>query len=348
MLYGEMKLDWLAFTFKPTSKTFSEYYNFDLDNKPENLLQAFYYVFPEIHKFIETTKEELLRYRPGNHYALSIDCCDYFYISFDLTSQALNKGVNVQVPAHGLWKIFELFNITEDDPKKNIKDIMQLLYSRCCTLSRIDLCFDDFTKTFRPRDYDNWFNNGLISCNFKCESFHQNSFGAQTVYFGKERSDKFLRIYDKFMVSDIDSVRYEFELHGRPCKELGLFLLENDFDFGKYLLSWFKVLDPDKMYSGTNKANSPLLPEWQQWLELEFSEVPTPIKVPHSPHIDDIKNKIKWVDTCKWALMTAMCCNGHDKLTVMNILNINEEMLHDIPLKYKRVLLDHNIIGIDN
>ena len=252
---SEFSLDWLAFTYKP-----------EFECNSYAMIERFYHEFPEIKRYImECTMQERVMYRPGNHYQTCIDCCNYFFISYDENMAAFDKGVNVQIPSHGLYIWFQLLGIDSGDPQKDLYDMLRLVYTRHCTLSRIDLCLDDFTKTFRPHDYLRWLEAGHISHNFKARAFFVAANGGETLYFGKMRSDKFLRIYDKFIESDgaVDSVRYEFELHGRPAKELGKYLLENLFDFGKYLLSWFKVLDPLKLKDYAHFAQSDLLPEWE-------------------------------------------------------------------------------------
>lgn len=346
---SEFRLDWLGFTFKPTPENFSDFdlYNLSVGYDNGNLLDAFYSLFPEIHDFILSCSEDLIKFRPGNHYQVAIDACDYFCISFDESSHALDKGLNIQVPSHGLEKFFEIMKIDFNDSKKAVYNMVHLLYDRCCQLSRIDLCLDDYTKMFRPHDYEAWFTQGIISHNFSSRAFFHSSNGAETLYFGKMRSDKFLRIYDKFLESNgkIDSVRYEFELHGRPLKQLALFLLENEFDFGKYLLSWFKVHDPEKLQKNeTNKSKCPILPEWEKWLELEFSEVPTPIKIPSSKSSESIDSLLVWKKTCNWALFTAMTLSGADPLDVLKVLNIDYGLINSIPVKYKRILRDNNVL----
>lgn len=332
--YGEFSLDWLAFTYRP-----------EIECDSSSMIERFYCEFPEIRRYFnECVLQDRVSIRPGNHYQISIDCCNYFFISYDDNMQAYEKGVNVQIPSHGLHIWFELLGIESGNDQKDLYDMIRLVYSRHCTLSRIDLCFDDFTKTFRPHDYLKWLEAGNISHNFKARAFFVAASGAETLYFGKMRSDKFLRIYDKFLESDgaVDSVRYEFEIHGRPAKDLGKYLLENEFDFGKYLLSWFKVLDPLKLKDYAHFADSPILPEWESWLNLEFSEVPTPIKVPHSPRKTDAARLTKWQQTCKWATYTAMVLSGNDGCIAKEVLGITEKEMDEIPLKYKRILLDYH------
>lgn len=346
---GEMNLDWLGFTWIPNEETYKDFYKYHLSEDYGMLIDAFYDVFPEIHDYVmECTQEDLILYRPGVHYSVSIDCCDYFWISYDTSSAALKKGVNIQVPSHGLFRFFEIMNLPYSDPQKEFYNMIGLLYSRGCQLSRIDLCFDDFDKTFRAYDYFKWHEyDKIISCKFRCVSYHCDSRGSGTTYFGKERSDKFLRIYDKFLQSDglIDSVRYEFELHGKPCKELGEFLLDNDFNFGSYLIKWFKVLDPSNIYEGTNRANSPLLPEWETWLNLKFNEVPTPIKIPKLNKEKSIYSRQRWIQACKWAIYTTQVCQGVDPVLACDFLGISDPKseFNDIPLKYKRLLIANQI-----
>lgn len=331
---GEFSLDWLAFTYRP-----------EFESDSYSMVERFYHEFPEIRQYISAcSAQDRISIRPGNHYQISIDCCNYFFISYDDNMQAYEKGVNVQIPSHGLHIWFELLGIESDDPQKDLYDMLHLVYSRHCSLSRIDLCFDDFDKTFRPHDYLHWLDAGHVSHNFKARAFFVAASGAETLYFGKMRSDKFLRIYDKFLESDgaVDSVRYEFEIHGRPAKELGKFLLEEKFDFGKYLLSWFKVLDPLKLKDYSNFAKSDLLPEWEAWLNLKFNEVPTPIKVPHEPRKTDKERLIKWNKACKWATYTALVLSGNDPTAVREALDITPGELENIPLKYKRILLDYH------
>lgn len=333
-----IKFDWIGFTFRPTYDSFLLWEHFDFDNDPDALMQAFYRVFPEIRKCVYVAEHsDNISIRKSMHYEYTYVISDYFSISYDTTSGRMNKGVNVQIPSHGLDYFLSLFSDGDINHKPGFYDFLELLNDRCCNLSRLDLCYDDYSKTFRPSDYWKWWCDGVISSNFQYCNFVSNKSEnkGNTVYFGKPRSDKFMRIYDKDIESmgKIDSVRYEFELHGRTVKQFHQAVLKDKehFNFQNYLLSWFKVHDPDHLFNGHNKSASPLLPVWKQWLELEFSEVPTPFRVPTTTNTS-LDTLIKWRQDCKYAIYVSLVAEGFSINEVSELLNIYPD---ELPKKYK-------------
>ena len=104
-----------------------------------------------------------------------------------------------------------------------ISDVLNLIHKKniSVNLTRLDVCFDflmPFSDVLLPKDYSNLIYDGKGRLN--------------TIYIGSRRSDRFARIYDKTIESDLDYdlTRFEFEFKGELCNELGYRLLFFGYD----------------------------------------------------------------------------------------------------------------------
>lgn len=251
-----LSCDWLAFTYKIPNDFLKE--GFDQ-------WESFKYNFPE---FDSCWPECVIMDSRGSFYDYVLafnDNCRFQYSSVELDS--INLGVNVSVPSHGLEWLFGCFQISLEDPYA-LQKLLTILFERNCKLSRLDLCYDDYSKTFRPKQYMYYYLNGQITTNFRMSNFTSSeSEKGHTWYLGSRRNGKILRVYDKDYESGgvKDCVRYEFELHRDAANDLAMYIIEHGtIDFADYILSWFRVViqSNDKI-----KSRRPLLPEWDNWLK---------------------------------------------------------------------------------
>ena len=224
-----MVVDWLNFTFKYS----------DEDIKEKEPLDLFFEVFPEFLEIVETSVIKKLR----THYQHCLLFNEDILVLYDDSTANNQKGVNVQVPSHSLNYFYSLMCC------KSVLDIFDLLNKRNCQVSRIDLCFDDYTKELRPKDFNLWMCNNKFKSLIRTWSFcggHVNS--GHTFYFGN-RKNKMLRIYDKDIESDglIDAVRYEFEFHNDRARAIVQSYVENGYiDFVELLLSFVDVVNREE------------------------------------------------------------------------------------------------------
>lgn len=202
MQVSNFSLDWLSFTFKRSDCP--------------DLLASFWEVFPELVHY----KHEMFIVG-GRNFAHGLCLDDYLTIRYD--DDANSKGINVEIPSHGLENAFKLFQV------KTVKEMFELLEKRSCMPSRIDICFDDFTKSYKPSYYYKKFLNGCLVTKMRTvKMVHSGDGKGETFYLG-DRRKKMLRIYDKSVESggEIDAIRYELELHANSAKAFFVHVIDS-------------------------------------------------------------------------------------------------------------------------
>ena len=124
-------------------------------------------------------------------------------------------GVHVTFPGHGIWKISDIFGLGDLSEHEAARKIFKILDERNCEITRLDLAYDDYTKTFTPRDFSRWMDQERITTDSRVWSYIASARNSgDTFYLGKRGRDRFLRVYDKNYESKgkYDCIRYEFEL----------------------------------------------------------------------------------------------------------------------------------------
>lgn len=268
-----LSLDWLSFTYKPNLSRLEEKYGLENVNGKTDI-DYFFMDFPEF----EAIKSDFLILSGRSHYQNMIGflgVSDTCRISFNNPGYTeVNMGVHVSVPSHGIEWLFDTLGL-EKSSDTAVQKLFLLLQERDCKISRLDLAFDDFSKTFRPKQYLKWWNEGQINTRYqKIHFFSSQQEYGNTIYFGSRKTGKMLRIYDKDFESkgEVDSVRYEFELHGDFARDMVQYLIENTYiDFASYILSYFRIIDNSS--GDKNISRLPMLAEWEEFLEKQkFNE----------------------------------------------------------------------------
>lgn len=191
-----ISLDWFSFTF------------YDPNVSDKEQLSAFVSVFPFIKTYFDSNKVVAA----SNHYEWCIRIDDGVCLSWDINN---DKGVNLSVSGSHLGLFYDWFPELLNN-RQPFRALLYILALNNCRPSRVDIAFDDFSKHFRPVDFQSFdFDNRLISPYRSTIFFHNRCSGATTFQLGKRSSGSHLRIYDKDLESngEIDAVRYEFELH---------------------------------------------------------------------------------------------------------------------------------------
>ena len=271
----ELSLDWLSFTYVPENIRLHNVYdkNLGVNDFQEGLdiLDCFCEDFPELSDIINN---HMVNIGGKMHYNTCLKFDDDFLLLYnDLNNPLVSgaeshlqrMGINFIVPSHSLDLFFDIFDID------NVSSMLRLLYSRNCTLSRIDLCYDDYDKKYRPSFYLDMWRSDRIKSHFTTMDFKGTGKDiGNTFYLGSlKKRTKVLRIYDKDFESngDKDCVRYEFELHAEYARDMAQYLMDHDnLDFLSYLRSWFDVLVAHN--NNTNKSCVSVLSEWLDY----FSE----------------------------------------------------------------------------
>lgn len=351
MKVSNFTLDWLSFTFKPVSVD-------DQVSMSQGvpLIDLFFKYFPEL----EYQKENFVIIH-GRNYAHGMCLDDDITIRFD--DDDFVKGVNVEIPSHGLRHFFQLLSSSEELP--SVRDIFKILSDRYCKPSRIDICFDDYTKRFSPsyfyRMYKNYidFNffkeNGYykkvrsdgkeIKCR-KCPSGialitkmrtgrmqHSSDGKGETFYIG-DRRKRMLRIYDKEYESEgeINAIRYEFELHSDYAFRIFRHIIESEDSevvvFGDYFNSVF-----DLRYINENNFNVPDWEKVEDWIQfLKSTLLQRNINVPKYPLSQEILKIENYIEVNNYSSFYYMIARHGLK----SVLRAVKE--HGISPRYKALL----------
>lgn len=281
----EMKLDFLRFSWKPSPQERGDF----------TVLGAFQRVFPEFWdpQLCGDDNQRVNTYSNYQRYNfcrnLGTDCLIFY------DEQVLrNKGVNVSIPSHGLWLIKSVFGYD------NFIDFLRLIVEeRNCTVSRIDLAFDDYkymeeghyhtAKEFSDLNCkgalisSSRFKNGIkpsdecinVSVGDKiycadCSQMIENVSG-NTFYLGSRRSPRYMRIYDKFKKSKHDHDVWERNHKGkdnRPEPEIidaVRYEFEIKYDFADSLVR--------ALLSGAKYTFSDFVSEWFRIVDLNKIDV---------------------------------------------------------------------------
>lgn len=255
LLTSDLHLDWLAFTYLPA--------NFNPE-EGHHLLDWFYADFPAFRQLCEDP--DIPTYTNRNYYDVCLQinpCLCVYYDNFKT-----EKGINVQVSGGGLNLLADILGF--DDAK----DLFELLIKKQCRISRMDIAYDDYSKTFLPYQFAEWYQNNQICTKFrKCHYIASQYKKGDTFYLGSRGSGKLLRIYDKDYESNgaIPAIRYEFEIHREYAVQWMLEYLKPGFiGFKSIIDDWLRVLKPNKNFSNHSQVET--LPEWEDFAVLGFSE----------------------------------------------------------------------------
>ena len=271
-----IKIDWLSFVYKATDDEKATY---------KNIFTAFLSHFPNIEKILDET----VVVSHGRTYYTSAVCwndgiqiawddeptTEDFYLFNGKKLEPWEHGVYVSIPAHGLHYLNDLLELETpfvEDSYLDIVPVFQELKKHNCTLSRLDIAFDDTSKRFYPRDFHKLWDN--LQVQSPCHSYSFCGGSGSTFYVGC-RANKILRIYDKEVESrgDNKSIRYEIETHHRYANDIMNMILEGNFNFFECLQKWFirlKVSSTcDSLNDKSRLSSLPDLPEWVEFINLQ-------------------------------------------------------------------------------
>lgn len=352
----DIKLDWLAFTWKAS------------DSFQDNEFDLFLEKFPEIADFYQNC-EYIRVCSPMKFYECSLMFNENFMISWRISplpgrTGDRNLGVNVSIPAHGLDYFFDLMGYRKDDIFSGIKD----LSNRGVKFSRIDIAYDDYSKMITPDQYGNWYINRQLVTHFR--KAHYIATSAQdhgTFYLGARSHGKMIRIYDKAFEtrqkdgsSLIDSIRYEVEVHGEHTEPYIDYMLQHKaFPSLIATLACFidRVATPGTASTRDDRVLDPLYEEFISSLTPPLTQSSeNPVKVTRScDNRDKLKTKISWfnkivVPTCR-SLITLIgydafmnaCLNSR----ASNDFKILAGLFSNNPEVYNQAFEDGTALGRD-
>lgn len=188
-------------------------------------------------------------------------------------------GVHVIFNGSGMYRVCEFFGLKNFTEYIEAAKVFNILKERSCTITRIDIAYDDYNKTFKAKDFYRWHAMDRIST--KCQRFsvdgsEQND--GLTFCLGKRGDSgngRFLRIYDKGYESHgkIDSTRYEFELRREWAAKITHMVIHDEhFSFADLLEDMFYItneydISDDKSVNKTRKFRAGEFDKWTLFLE---------------------------------------------------------------------------------
>ena len=260
-----MFIDWLEFTYKVEPKE-------DL-----GVYEQFLIDFPMFENLLDHC---VLAERGMYGYTHVLRYCDEYMIMYNPKDQK-RMGVHVVFPGHGMWRMCELFGLSGDDKPDfvDVKPIFQYITEHNGKLTRCDISFDDFTKTYKPIHYERWNCFGRIRSN--CSTNKHDSSAQQkgdTYYLGRRGRARYFRVYDKAYESDgaIDAIRYEFELKEDYLDMIVNKVLNGEhFDFADLIFDLFVVTEEYELSDNENvdrmrKHRAGVLQEWVDFVNREM------------------------------------------------------------------------------
>lgn len=135
-------------------------------------------------------------------------------------------------------------------------------------VSRIDAAYDDHTGILDIEQLRSDVDSGYYVCRSKQWEVQYGSEGT-TLYFGSEKSDIMLRIYDKAAERGLDGqhwIRVELQLRRKRAEHFALHVFKSDYDTGKVfsgvLVGYLAFKEPD---GDSNKSRWPVA---KYWIEL--------------------------------------------------------------------------------
>lgn len=264
MLKFDFSIDWLEFTYRAPEcpNGFGVFENFQKD-------------FPEIMQDWERNADQVVLLGKGRNFYNTVFCFSDDY-SVCYHSEKRNMGVHVTFPGHGIYKVAEIFGFGDLNEHESARKFFRILDERNCEITRLDLAYDDFTKTFTPFDFNIFMTEGRITTESRVWSYISSGHKCGgTFYLGKRGRDRMIRIYDKEYESDgrIDSIRYEFELKKDWSRVVQNHIMNDKvFMFADLLDSMFTIKEEyeqtgDYNVDSTRKNRAGIDEKWQLFLD---------------------------------------------------------------------------------
>lgn len=302
-----LRCDYLSFTFKPSRLPLAQYEELE---KKLSFCGTFdeYFGLTDFEFFLEVFPEIKLHYKDfftissARHYRRRHSFNDCMYIYDDDGFDGV-KGVNVEIPSHGLYLIKEWFDLDDND---FLRSFLSLIFRRGCTISRLDFCVDIPRNkcTVKPLDFYTWYIEHRLKThyrNLECcgdpSSFLLKAIGdgtgGTTFYLG-DRHSQILRVYDKYVESKgkIDAIRFEIEMHRKKANLVASAYIKNDFSFKALLCEMLDVLKYDSCIC--NRSRIPRDEIWEDFLSSCLTNECEGIYTPEKDSPPSIRSRIAW------------------------------------------------------
>ena len=260
---GAFLLDWLEFSYLPGGR--------------DDGLQLWTDFMDDFPEFENEFAETVMSGKGMNGYTNVYRFTDLYSIAY--SPDNADMGIHVIFPSHGLYKLCELFGLESLDDYAPASKLFKILTERSCRITRMDVCFDDYTKRFKPADFVGWAINERIRSKHRHWQFVSSCQGSgATFYLGKRGRDRLFRCYDKAFESngEIDAIRYELELKGVWAMQLQKDIAEGKkYKFSDMIRDMFEITNEYERDDGAKpetirqrKYDAGIAPEYLELLQL--------------------------------------------------------------------------------
>lgn len=289
---GAFLLDWLEFSYLPGGR--------------DDGLQLWADFMDDFPEFEDEFAQTVLSGKGMNGYTNVYRFTDLYSIAYSPDNP--DMGVHVIFPSHGLHKLCELFNLENVDDYAPAQKIFKILSERSCKVTRMDVCFDDYSKFLRPSDFGEWAITQRIRSKCRQWMYYSSQQGeGDTFYLGKRGRDRLFRCYDKAYESNgaIDAIRYEFELKGIYAEQLQKDIAGGKkFKFSDMIRDMFEVTNKYEYKDGASKETirkrkslAGIAPEYLELLQL-FDKLG--LSDTDELKIDRVKRVPSWTRLFNW------------------------------------------------
>lgn len=268
-------------------------------------------------------------------------------------------GVHVIFNGSGMYRVCEFFGLKNFEEYVEARKIFEILKSRSCRITRIDIAYDDLKKVFKAKDFYRWHANDRIST--KCQRFgvdgsEQND--GLTFSLGKRGDSgngRFLRIYDKGYQSKgkIDSTRYEFEFRKAWAQKIqDMVLTDQHFSFADLLEDMFFItneydLSGDKNIDKVRKCRAGQDEKWTLFLETIRKIYDSSVVV----QVDTVKRDMSFDKTREWIKVQTlpslyMFTSVYGEQHLLEMIRMQEGKLSDLQRKMLDKYINEMNVGI--
>lgn len=231
-----------------------------------------------------------------------------------------DMGVHVDVSGSAIHHFFEAFEnkLTCDTPfgdkaiqlpenfdfqnKENIVVVLLAYIRRIAKFTRIDVALDDFGPFFTLGEINALVENKQMVTKFRTykrvieASISGSDLKGETLYIGSNKSDAFIRIYNKALeqnMADMDWIRWEIQLRDARSEAFVDMLLSDELKPVSFASAAVSLLAGFLRFIELDNANRSRCSTCEKWLEFIASASALRLSVPKKEA--SIDTKLEWI-----------------------------------------------------
>lgn len=294
-----IKIDWLSFTVQKsmTPKGVIEYFGMDIEE------------FKEEARGLNGYRKQYTYRINGNNGLIRV-----------LYDGQMGMGVHIDVSGSAIHHFFEAFEnkLTCDTPfgdkalqlpedfdfqnKENIVVVLLAYIRHIANFTRIDIALDDFGPFFTLGEINALVENKQMVTKFRTykrvveSSVSDSTIKGETIYVGSNKSDAFIRIYNKALeqkMDDMNWIRWEIQLRDARAEAFVDMLLSDALKPVPFASAAVSLLAGFLRFIELDNANRSRCSTSEKWLEFIASASALHLSVPKKEA--SIDTKLEWI-----------------------------------------------------